>query len=92
MHGFVLDAAADADGCRDGLAIGLPVWRGWEMLGGAGSELVFPRKVAPSRLWDGDLVTARGQCATKDKALAKGVFFLSLLSLPMEQLLHPWEM
>lgn len=89
MHGFVSDAAADADGCRAGLAMGLPGWRGWEMLGGAGSELVFPRKVALSRLWGGDMVTAMGQCAAKDEALAKGVFFLSFLSLPMEKLFSP---
>lgn len=47
--------------------------RGWEMLDGAGSELVFPRKVAWSRLWGGEAATAVGQgaapCAELGKAL-----------------------
>lgn len=43
MHSSTSDAVADADGCRAGLAMGLPGRRGWEMLGGAGSRLVFPK-------------------------------------------------
>ena len=32
--------------------------RGWEMLSGAGSELVFPKKLSWSGLWDREAVAA----------------------------------
>lgn len=40
-----MEAVADVDGCRPGLAMGLSRWRGQRMLSGDRSELVFPRKV-----------------------------------------------
>ena len=43
------------------------------MLGGAGSELVFPRKAAWSGLRGGEAATAVGQCAAPHAELGRAL-------------------